>query len=82
MEGQYVAFERMMRDMMNETTMNMMMAVSYEAVEALAGVMNFYQGLCIRSTLQQLYNMFCYNTVLDVTWFKDGPQKGIDYIEK
>ena len=82
MEGQYVAFERMMRDMMNETTMNMMMAVSYEAVEALAGVMNFYQGLCIRSTLQQLYNMFCYNTVLDVTWFKDGLQKCIDYIEK
>ena len=31
-------------------------------------------------TLQPLYNMFRYNTVLDITWFKDGSQKCIDYI--
>ena len=33
-------------------------------------------------TLQPLYNMVHYNTVLDVTRFKDGSQKCIDYIEK
>ena len=33
-------------------------------------------------TLQPLYNMVCYNTVLDITWFKDGSPKCIDYIEK
>ena len=33
-------------------------------------------------TLQPLYNMVRYNTVLDITWFKDGSQKRIDYIEK
>ena len=33
-------------------------------------------------TLQPLYNTVCYNTVLDITWFKDGSQKCIDYIEK
>ena len=33
-------------------------------------------------TLQPLYNMVCYNMVLDITWFKDGSQKCIDYIEK
>ena len=26
-------------------------------------------------TSQPLYNMICYNTVLDKTRFKDGPQK-------
>ena len=34
------------------------------------------------STLQPLYNTVHYNTVLDITWFKDGSQKCIDYIEK
>ena len=33
------------------------------------------------STLQPLYNMVRYNTVLDIAWFKDGSQKCIDYIE-
>ena len=34
--------------------------------------------------LQPLYNMVCYNRVLDITRFKDGFQKYIhvDYIEK
>ena len=34
------------------------------------------------NTLQPLYNMVHYNTVLDITRFKDGSQKCIDYIEK
>ena len=34
------------------------------------------------NTLQPLYNMVRYNTVLDITRFKDGFQKCIDYIEK
>ena len=33
----------------------------------------------IISTLQPLYNMVHYNTVLDITRFKDGYQKCIDY---
>ena len=33
-------------------------------------------------TLQPLYNTVRYNMVLDTTWFKDGSQKCIDYIEK
>ena len=33
-------------------------------------------------TLQPLYNTVHYNTVLDITQFKDGSQKCIDYIEK
>ena len=33
-------------------------------------------------TRQPLYNTVRYNTVLDITWFKDGSQKCIDYIEK
>ena len=32
-------------------------------------------------TLQPLYNTVHYNTVLDITRFKDGSQKCIDYIE-
>ena len=32
--------------------------------------------------LQPLYNMFRYNTVLDITQFKDESKKCIDYIEK
>ena len=34
------------------------------------------------NTLQPIYNTVCYNMVLDITWFKDGSQKCIDYIEK
>ena len=30
-------------------------------------------------TLQPLYNMFRYNMVLDITRFKDGSQKCMDY---
>ena len=37
---------------------------------------------CIVTTSQPLHNTVCYNTVLDITQFKDGPQKCIDYIEK
>ena len=35
-----------------------------------------------RNTLQPLYNTVRYNTILDITRFKDGSQKCIDYIEK
>ena len=35
-----------------------------------------------KNTQQPLYNMVCYNTVLDITRFKDGSQTCIDYIEK
>ena len=38
--------------------------------------------LIIQNTLQPLYNTVRYNTVLDITRFKDGSQKCIDYIEK
>ena len=33
-------------------------------------------------TLQPLYKTVRYNTVLDITRFKDGSQKCIDYVEK
>ena len=33
-------------------------------------------------TPQPLYNTVHYNTFLDITRFKDGSQKCIDYIEK
>ena len=36
----------------------------------------------VKSTLQPLYNTVCYNMVLDITRFKDGSQKCVDYIEK
>ena len=37
-------------------------------------------GSCkIKYTLQSLYNTFRYNTVLDITRFKDGSQKCIPY---
>ena len=39
------------------------------------------QGMNL-NTLQPLYNTVRYNTVLDITQFKDGSQKCIDYIEK
>ena len=34
------------------------------------------------NTQQPLYNTVRYNIILDITWFKDGSQKYIDYIEK
>ena len=34
------------------------------------------------STHKPLYNTVCYNTALDITQFKDGSQKCIDYTEK
>ena len=34
------------------------------------------------NTLQPLYNTVRYNTVLDITRFKDGSQNCIDCIEK
>ena len=37
---------------------------------------------CIQYKLQSLYNTVRYNTVLDITRFKDGSQNCIDYIEK
>ena len=40
------------------------------------------QNSSIQYTLQPLYNMVCYNMVLDITWLKDGSQKYIDYIKK
>ena len=33
-------------------------------------------------TLQPLYNTVCYNMILNITRFKDGSQKCIDYMEK
>ena len=33
-------------------------------------------------TLQPPYNTVRYNTILDITQFKEGSQKCIDYIEK
>ena len=44
----------------------------------------FFQktGSDIIITLQPCYNTVHYNTVLDITQFKDGSQKYIDYIEK
>ena len=41
-----------------------------------------YKAWLDDNTLQPLYNMVRYNTVLDITRFKDGSQKCIDYIEK
>ena len=38
--------EALMKDFMNETTMNMMMAVSYEAIEMISSVMAFKDGMC------------------------------------
>ena len=38
--------------------------------------------VCFISIHYNLYNTVRYNTVLDITWFKDGSQKCIDYIEK
>ena len=46
----------------------------------------FYFALNMKThvigTLQPPYNMVRYNMVLDITRFKDGSQKCIDYIEK
>ena len=40
------------------------------------------QKTAYHGTLQPLYNIVRYNTALDITRFKDGSQKCIDYIEK
>ena len=32
--------------------------------------------------IELLYNTLCYNMVLNITQFKDGPQKCVDYTEK
>ena len=50
----------------------------YSLEAHLEGDSNEYQ----QYTLQPLYNTVCYNTVLDITRFKDGSQKCFDYIEK
>ena len=39
-------------------------------------------SLASQNTLQPLYNTVRYNTVLDITRFKDGSQTCLDYIEK
>ena len=39
-------------------------------------------GARITDTLQPLYNMVIYNTVLDITQLKDGSKKCKDYNEK
>ena len=36
----------------------------------------------LTGTHKSLYNTVCYNMVLDITRFKDRPQKCIDFIEK
>ena len=42
-----------------------------------------YQWIFTKAgTLQPLYNTVRYNTVLDITRFKDGSQRCIDYNEK
>ena len=43
---------------------------------------DIYNFHTFRSTPQPFYNTICYNTVLDITWFKNGTQKCINYIEK
>ena len=39
-------------------------------------------SIIMKHTLQPLYNLVHYNTAFDITCFKDGSQKCIDYIEK
>ena len=41
---------------------------------------NIYFQEEMKTTPQALYNTVHYNTVLDITRFKDGSQKCIDYI--
>ena len=36
----------------------------------------------VQQTLQPLYNTVRYNTVLDITWFKDGYEECINFIEE
>ena len=43
--------------------------------------LKFYNILKLH-TLQPLYNTVRYNAVLDITRYKDGSKKCIDYIEK
>ena len=53
----------------------------YANIEGPAFVQTDQYLLC-PYTLQPHYNMIHYNTILDITQFKDGSQKCIDYIEK
>ena len=39
-------------------------------------------GRNTKNTLKPLNNTVHYNTILDITRFKDGSQKCIDYVEK
>ena len=48
----------------------------------LDNIMSIFEEYGAFNTLQPLYNMVHYNTVLDITLFKNGPQKCINYIEK
>ena len=50
-------------------------------VYEILGHVTFFLFL-LKSTLQPLYNTVHYDTVLDITRFKDGSQKCMDYIEK
>ena len=50
---------------------------------ALSDVKNFSRGhFLFLYILQPLYKTIRYNTVLDITQFKDGSQKCVGYIEK
>ena len=57
---------------------------SYKAWDmvSICRIMNHFHILFIPNTLQPLYYTVRYNTDLDITRFKDGSQKCIDYIEK
>ena len=56
--------------------------ISSDAVLLCLCVCGSICGVWLVITLQPLYNTVRYNTVLDITRFKDGSQKCIDYIEK
>ena len=46
------------------------------------GIFSLENPFYFEHTLRPLYNTVCYNMVLDITQFKDGSLKCIDYIEK
>ena len=55
----------------------------FSAICIISAIVALLQHCCIlQNTLQPLYNIVRYNMVLDITRFKDGSQKCIDYIEK
>ena len=57
-----------------------MLSKIFEKLDTNTDQQNIISGFL--HTLQPLYNMVCYNMVLDITRFKDGSQKCTDYIEK